>query len=245
MSDKAVGKNFISYPYSFNEENVDDLLEYSENKGQIFDSLDGVENEIIQDISDLSKTAKDRKYDLGRLHDIYESKYNLLKTMDDDLTYVQDRYISTAQSNKGQAANLDIVNQELQSLKKKNERFQENNTNKIRQIQINAYYQKKYAAQINVLKIISIIAILIIILSMLKNKGILPKSIFGIIVGLVLVCGIILILYQLVDILMRDKNNFDEYDHSIYASSSPSSDSNKPFIEFAGEDEGNGCPSSV
>ena len=149
--------------------------------------------------------------------------------MDDDLMNLQNRYIATSQSNKNQSANLDITEKEIEVIKSKNERYNTNNTNKVRQIQINTQYQKKYSAQIRVLQTICLLAVTFIVLAILKQIGILPQTLFGIIIAGISIVGILFIGYQLFDILLRDKSNPDEYDHSIYVSSNPSTASNKPF----------------
>ena len=37
--------------------------------------------------------------------------------------------------------------------------------------------------------------------------------------------------------ISKDKSKFEEYDHSIYASSNPSSSSGDPFLEFNDDDD--------
>ena len=39
--------NYISHPYLFNEENVHDIKNYSDNKNAIIDTYDTVEQELI------------------------------------------------------------------------------------------------------------------------------------------------------------------------------------------------------
>lgn len=239
MGDNENNDEFLSYPYEYEQGDVDNLMAFDKSKRQILAGMDSAEKGLLENIYDEEADFDERKQNIKELDDLYKGKFDVYSSMDSNLRYMQDQYVNSKQSNKLQESNLEIVENELKQIKSKNDSIEQDKTNKVRQLQINSFYQQKYNAQIGVLKTISIISILVIVVSLVKRKGLLPDMVYGIVIGLLLILGICVVSYQLVDIFLRDKSKFEEYDHSIYASSNPSSSSGDPFIEFNDDDDSN------
>ena len=227
---------FLSYPYEYEQEDVDNLMKFDKSKTQILAGMDSAEKGIMENIYDEDADFDTKQKNINDLNNLYKGKFDVYASMDSNLRYMQDQYVNSKQSNKLTESNLEVVENELKQIKSKNDSIAQDKTNKVRQLQINSFYQQKYNAQIGVLKTISIISIIVIIVSLMKRKGFVPDTIYGIILGVILLIGIFAVSYQLFDIFIRDKSKFEEYDHSIYASSNPSSSSSDSFIEFSESD---------
>ena len=170
-----------------------------------------------------------------------EDAEKILKSIDDltntEQSYYDEIYTSTTSlsdivnstnTNKiNQEANLKIVNEELNKTNVRNEYYDDKIKNNIRNIQINTFYQKKYQSQINILKFIILVCIVIISLSFIKKKGLISQRMYLLIIGIIIAASIIRICYMLYDIIIRDKNIFDEIDNSWVLSVFDSSSSRK------------------
>ena len=124
--------------------------------------------------------------------------------------------------NKGEEA-MDILENELNDEKIKMNLLEKQKYNKLRLVQINTYYGKRFNAHSQLMKTIVFMCIPLIILSVLANKGILPANIYVFLSGLIIVIGLMLIILQLVDISNRDNMNWDEYNWYFDKSSAPTS----------------------
>ena len=83
----------------------------------------------------------------------------------------------------------------------------------------NIYYYKRYKAENSLLYFIMIICIIIIILSSIhKNFKFFDTYSYSTIVAIILAISIIYIIKQILDIMFRDKQNFDEYNYLYNAS---------------------------
>ena len=245
MGDYEDDDEFLSFPYEYEQEDVDNLIKFDKSKEQILAGMDSAEKGLIENIYDEEAEYDETKQNIDELNNLYKGKFDVYASMDSNLRYMQDQYVNSKQSNKLQESNLEVVENELKQIKSKNDSIAQDKTNKIRQLQINSFYQQKYNAQIGVLKTISIISILVIAVSLVKRRGLIPDIIYGVVLGILLVLGICVVSYQLFDIFIRDKSKFEEYDTTIYASSNPSSMSGDSFIEFSGDDDSNSkCKSS-
>ena len=81
-----------------------------------------------------------------------------------------------------------------------------------RTVEMNVYYEKKYASYLDVLKYFTIYCIILLILAILRKRMILSYSFTNILtMVLIIVAGIHLYL-KIADINMRDNMDFDEYD---------------------------------
>ena len=82
---------------------------------------------------------------------------------------------------------------------------------KERNLEINTYYEKKYAKQYKVIINVVILLSVILAISFFFKVGLLGEKIFISIIGLLLAFSVIYISYEVYDIFMRDNHDFDEY----------------------------------
>jgi uncharacterized membrane protein (DUF485 family) len=87
--------------------------------------------------------------------------------------------------------------------------------NKMRQIEINNNYLKRYERQIYIIKKIILICVIGLIGCILFSNSLIGYGMLNIYLGIVLSVGFIVIFYDLWDIYIRNNNNFDEYDYDM------------------------------
>lgn len=83
--------------------------------------------------------------------------------------------------------------------------------NKKRNLEIRHYYDEKMKTQIEIVKTVIIILLILLAITMLYKMNILNTNMYIISIGIGLACCVLLIVGRLIDILMRDNNKFDEY----------------------------------
>ena len=86
------------------------------------------------------------------------------------------------------------------------------NNGKKRMIELNTYYGKRFNAQAGVVKLFIYTCVPVLILAILANAGLIPTTIAGFIIVIIIVTGLIYIYAAVSDINRRSKMNFDEYE---------------------------------
>jgi hypothetical protein len=117
---------------------------------------------------------------------------------------------------------LDIVENELNEAKIRSQALETDKYNKLRLVEINTYYSKRFGAHKEIVKVVVYVCILMLIVIILGKKEILPRNIYIVLNGIILVVGIIVIGKKIIDLSNRDNMNFDEYDWYFDKSKAPS-----------------------
>lgn len=107
---------------------------------------------------------------------------------------------------------VSIVEDELNNAKLQLNQLYKIKTNKMRMVEINTYYGKRYRAQASLMKLIIFIFVILLILAILHKKSLLPDELTKILLGIVLAVGGFFIIRRILDISWRDNMNFDAYD---------------------------------
>ena len=107
---------------------------------------------------------------------------------------------------------LGVVEDQLNKAKDSMNKLQNSNDTKLRLVEINTYYGKRYAAQSNLMKMIILICIPLLILFILRKKGLLPELISKYAIGITIAVGAIFVVRAAWDISTRSNMNFDEYE---------------------------------
>ena len=87
-----------------------------------------------------------------------------------------DTSVNAERIKNNNSTETDIFNQENKNLVRVTEALEDIEANKLRMVQINDYYSKRYDAETNMVKKIIIILVVFFLLSMLSYKKILPKQ---------------------------------------------------------------------
>ena len=158
-------------------------------------------------------------------------RINLYQTLGNLSSLYENAVANSQGSLSEQTQIINIVENQLNQAKQKLAFLETEQNNKIRLIEINDYYGEKYSEHGKLMKYIIFMMIPIIIISFLYNKGLLPKIIYFILLGIIAVIGSFFIVYTLLSIWNRDNMNYQEYSWSFNPSDAPttvvSSNSNK------------------
>lgn len=103
-----------------------------------------------------------------------------------------------------------INEREGSDIKKVYDDLYQKNINDMRQVEINKYYLSSYRKYINIIKFIILLCIILVPILILNQNYLIPLNVTMFLVITILIIGAIYIIYQFVDIYMRDGKNFDK-----------------------------------
>jgi hypothetical protein len=205
-----------------NSNNFDSLQERNQQVLNNISQLQTQEKELYANLDDVSLSSEQKQQIINKINEISQMRMNLYAGMKDMYSYYQQN-VSASRSTLGQSiAAVDILENELNQSKIKMNLIEDQKYNKLRLIEINTYFGKRYNAHAKLMKTIVLICIPIIILAVLANKGILPPNIYKLLVVIILVIGSLLIGLQLIDMSNRDDMNWDEYNWYFNKKDAPS-----------------------
>ena len=203
---------------------------------QYFDGLQERNQQVLNDISqlqiqeknlyssldDVTLSSEQKQEIINKINQISQMRMNLYSSLKDTFSFYQ-KNVSASRNTLGQSMDaINILENELNQSKLNLNLIEDQKYNKLRSVEINTYYGKRYNAHSKLMKTIVIICIPIIILSVLANKGILPPKLYAFLMGIIILFGSIFIGLQLFDIGSRDNMNWDEYDWYFDRDKAPS-----------------------
>lgn len=227
----------ISNMDKYNEQTISDISNLQQIEQELYNSLETNANSNIL-------TTDQKSQIISKINQISQMRINLYDNLKSNYSFLKDNVASSRITLDEQIIAIDIVENELQQAKLRLNLLQDDKYNKLRQVEINTYYGKKYHSHTDVMKIIVIMCIPILIVSFIANMGILPNGLYFWSIVVIISIGVICIGYKLIDNYTRDNMNYDEYDWGFDASKAPSDNSSKainPWTIPSLECYGPGC----
>lgn len=117
---------------------------------------------------------------------------------------------------------LKMLSDNVNMNEQKRKEINKSRANKQRLVEINTYYNKKYTMQINIIKYIIKISLIILALGYFKKISVIPGNIVIAAIIIVLIWGSIGVIYKLYDFYSRNNMYFDEYDFLLRGEGSTS-----------------------
>ena len=188
-----------------NEQILNDIQSLQQMEQQLFNSLETNPN--------LSSSQQQKIVE--KMNQLSNMRINLYQTLSGVNNYFQNALNTSVGSLKQQVVAIGIVESELNKAKRHLQILEEEKNNKIRLVQINSYYGDKYAEHSELMKIIIFTLVPVIFISFLNNKGILPNTIYFIILVIISLIGAYFFWRRFASIIMRDNMNYQEYNWSF------------------------------
>ena len=120
-------------------------------------TLQDSEKKMLRDLEDYSKNTKMSNDEINnsirKINELTENRLALYDGILQQSLAISDRYGDSYNSAMNQKAVVNIVEAELNNIKKQINAYKSDLTNKFRLIEINDYYDKKYTSQTNILKL--------------------------------------------------------------------------------------------
>jgi hypothetical protein len=193
-----------------NEQTLNDIKQLQTQEMDIYNSLD-----------DGELTTEQKQQGIDKMNQISQMRINLYGNLKNMYTSYNQNVSTSRNTLDEQLVAINIVENELEEAKKRLAILEINKSNKLRSVEINTYYSKQYDAYATFMKTLVYLCIPILILTFLGNKGLIPSSINGFLIGIIIVIAILVLGYQIIDLMRRDNMNFDEYNWYFDKSSAP------------------------
>lgn len=194
-----------------NQKTIDNIFDLMRQEGDLFKSLQGMD-----------KTPEEKEEIINRINQLSELRLSLHETLKDVYAYYQSN-VGAARTTLGQQLfAMGIIETELDEVKRRLNDIEGKKQNKLRLVQINTYYGKRYSAQKKMLITIIIVSIILFFIAFLRNRlGVLPDNVTTLLMGITIATGVIYLGIALVDFKRRDNMNFDEYNWAFDKSKAP------------------------
>ena len=200
---------------------TDNLQEKNQQVLNNISQLQTQEKQLYDSLEDASLSSEQKKQLIDKINEISQMRMNMYAGLKDTYVYYQKNTSTSQDMLKQQVTAIDILENQLNDAKKRMNMIEDQKYNKLRLIQINTYYGKRYNTHSKLMKTIALMCVPLIILGVLANKGILPSNIYVVLSGLVIVIGLVMVGLQIVDISNRDNMNWDEYNWYFDQESAP------------------------
>lgn len=184
--------------------------------------LQSQEQQLYNNLDDVTLTAEQKQQIINQINEISQMRLNMYGSMKDMYSFYQ-KDVGAARSTLGQEMTaLDVMENELNQAKINLNLINDQKRNKLRLVEINTYYGKQYNAHARLMKTIVAMCIPLIILAILANSGILPAKFYMLLAGIIIIIGVVLVGYQIIDMSNRSNMNWDEYNWKFDETSAPS-----------------------
>lgn len=210
---------------------------------QSIQDLQQLEKQLYTNLESLSSNNSqndlfEKQQIIKRINDLSVTRINLFNTLNNLHESAQSNVSNSKIQLTDKVAVAKIMEHQLNTLKLRLNELKDENNNKLKMVEINTYYGKRYKAHSGLMKLLIVIFILIIIIVLLHKNGILPDSISSALILLILLLGIFGVLYKIWDMSIRNNMNYDEYDipynnNNLGIITTPSSPSITNNIDFS------------
>ena len=206
---------------------TDNLQEGNEQSLNDIKSLQTTEMKLYDSLENQSLTSDQKSQIIDQINQISQMRINMYANLKNMYSNYQQNVSTSRNTLNDQMTSISVIEKELNDSKLRLNLIESEKNNKIRLVEINTFYSKQYNAHKEVMKTVVYICIPVLILTILANKEILPKMICVMLSGVVIIIGLMLIGYQIIDISNRDNMNYDEYNWYFDASKAGSSSTAK------------------
>jgi hypothetical protein len=198
-----------------------DSLQMIENGNQsIIDNikqLQTMEQDLYNEVQVLSATpGNDDKQNtlIARINQLSQLRISLFASLQQMATTTQATLATSRVDLVDQMTLIGVVEEELNNAKKLMNQTDNIKNNKIRLVEINTYYGKRYRAYTELMKILINVFVPILLIGILQKKELVPFNLGPALIGIILVLGTYFFIKKLMDISKRDNMDFDQYDRT-------------------------------
>ena len=192
---------------AFNQRQSDMIKSLKELQGQEMSLYKQLESNVAAN-GDKNKNAELVK----KIDELSTARMDMYKNLMDNDAIMCDSVGQTRGDLVDQMTLIDVVQQQLDSLRQQTSNISDERVGKERMVEINTYYGKKYMAQKELMQMIILTCVPLLILALLTKLGHLGGQIASILGGIILVIGLYYIVRKIIDISTRSSMVFDEYD---------------------------------
>lgn len=187
-------------------ETIENMLAY-------LSQLQTTEEELYEILKDDNDTT-DKREIINKINDLSSKRDKLYIDMKQMSKDVNNENKNSSNNYKNQLQIISIAEKELNREKDRLKILNAEKYNKLRMVEINTYYSKKYEALAYVTILAIFIFLIVIILNLLTGKGYVSEGAAGTASPILIGIGIFILFLAYWDIIKRSNFYFDEYTYS-------------------------------
>lgn len=165
----------------------------------------------LQDLASSGGGVSKQQDIIDQINKLSSTRISLFSGLTDSYAELQDSVAQSRNDLVDQMTTVSMVEAELNSAKKNLDELQTIKNNQQRMTEINTYYGRRYQAHTYTMKLLIYISVPVLILAVLRQRGILSNGIASGLITIILIIGAFLISRHLIDINSRDNMVYDEY----------------------------------
>jgi hypothetical protein len=173
---------------------------------------ENIDKSVIQNILNQKILAEQN---LEKKNQILKMIYNRKKQLNNEKKYnnIVIQGLDISDESQGEGVGLG----EIPNLEKDIITLNTDIEEKKRNLEVNKYYEKKMKHQLDILKRLVFFLLILFLIGYLYKIGIISENKFVVLIGLGIALIILYAFYSVIDILMRDNLNYDEYKFIIFS----------------------------
>lgn len=177
-------------------------------------NLQAVEQQLFEKLSsDTNLTPADRAQIVSQINQLAKARGDLYNNMNDFSSQIETVAGERRNALVQNSVAVSVIQDQIQNSQNTLDGLQQEKSNKLRLVEINNYYGKKYEFQTDIMKIIILTCVPILIISVLLKKGFIPDLVATMLMIVIISIGLIAVARKVIDLNKRNKFNFDQYDH--------------------------------
>lgn len=174
-------------------------------------NLQNIEKQLFDRLT-VTDDPETRSQLVVQINQISKARADLYANMNDFAGVMQTANAETRSAVRQQLVAAQVVESQMNNAKTMLASLREDKSNKLRLVEINNYYGRKYEYQTDIMKIVIMACAPILVISILLKKGFIPETISTGLIVLIIVAGIIAVARKVMDLNRRNNMNFDQYD---------------------------------
>jgi hypothetical protein len=157
--------------------------------------------------------AEQRSEIVAQINDLAKARGDLYNNMNDFSSQLETVASERRNALVQNSVAVNVIRDQIENSSNTLDGLQQEKSNKMRLVEINNYYGKKYEFQTDIMKIIILTCVPVLVISILLKKGFIPNLIATGLIILIVAAGVITVARKVMDLNRRNNFNFDQYDY--------------------------------
>lgn len=180
-------------------------------------SLQDKEQALYHELNKYGLNVHSKNTIIDEINSIFQQRLQLYNILENNSKFMKNLVDSAENDLRNQRVTIDIIENGLSETKQKFNEIKENHINKLRMVEINTYYSKKYKAYGDLMKLIIMLCIPILIITVLTAKGFVPQRL-GVALSTILIAGAILFIgFNVYNLSIKNNMDYDKIDFPFNA----------------------------
>lgn len=174
--------------------------------------IQAIEKQLLNKLND-AMDAEQRSEIVAQINDLAKARGDLYNNMNDFSSQLEMVASERRNALVQNSVAVNVIRNQIANSSNTLDGLQQEKSNKMRLVEINNYYGKKYEFQTDIMKIIILTCVPVLVISILLKKGFIPNLIATGLIILIVAAGVITVARKVMDLNRRNNFNFDQYDH--------------------------------